>query len=270
MSSVELRQKVADWVKTQGYPLEMQTASALLKRGWHLHHSRTYEDPFTLKEREIDILAFDYHAENETTVPIIGNAVIECKWSNRDPWVLFMATTRAFTATGYLQSTPMTISAAAIVHDLSDDIISRLPLFSELKEGYQLIQARLNKTAEEAEATNNAHKALLQVTTAADYFAQEMSHKADPFSTIYVPVIVLDGALFQCSLDEEGDAKLEEIEMGSVLQLKAAGGATCVHVVRRSALDLFFGRLESTFVGIRKAYELLDSNEEVTPPMRSR
>ena len=51
----DLEKRVADWLKTQGYPLEMRVASALREVGFDVSQSEYYNDPDTQTSREIDV-----------------------------------------------------------------------------------------------------------------------------------------------------------------------------------------------------------------------
>ena len=72
MADPELLKRVEDWLRDQGYPLEMRTARVFRRRGWFLHHSRRYKDPTLGKEREIDVLAFYDDRETDPTLRIHG------------------------------------------------------------------------------------------------------------------------------------------------------------------------------------------------------
>jgi hypothetical protein len=76
-------EEVQKWLNTQGFSLEMRTASAFRKAGFEVQQSALYADEETGKFREIDVLALD--------PDIIGILnilfVIECKASSK-PWVL--------------------------------------------------------------------------------------------------------------------------------------------------------------------------------------
>jgi len=79
-----LTEKIIEWLKTTGFPLEMEAASAFRAAGFDVRQSATFPDPQSDKGREIDVLAQD--------PDIIGvieiSFVIECKSSSK-PWVVF-------------------------------------------------------------------------------------------------------------------------------------------------------------------------------------
>ena len=83
----DLTTKVAAWLETSGYSLEMRAARGLIAAGFDVVQSEYFQDSDTNKWRETDILA---HCETRGTSggrPIFS-LVVECK-SGKHPWVLF-------------------------------------------------------------------------------------------------------------------------------------------------------------------------------------
>ena len=78
-----LDNKVLEWIKKTGFPLEMQAASAFRAAGFEVRQSYTYPDPQSDKGREIDVLAQD----PDWIGVIEVSFVLECKASSK-PWVV--------------------------------------------------------------------------------------------------------------------------------------------------------------------------------------
>ena len=248
MEDSHFQKRVEDWLKEQGYPLELRTARTIRKRGWSLHHSRRYKDPVLGKEREIDILAFYDDRDENRAFRIHGQLVIECKWTTKKPWVLFTSEGRALTDLGIFVSTPMTDRALGTARGLNDDDISSFPLFANLDESYGIVQA-FSKDA----AVDAAHSAVHSAISAATSFARDMSASTS-HSIIYIPTVVIDGELFRCSLSEEAEVSVQPTDMGSLIYdstENAMVNATCIHVVRESALEKFIDRAAATFDALR-------------------
>lgn len=256
MEKSELQKSVEDWLREQGYPLEMRTARAFGRRGWFLHHSRRYTDPILGKEREIDVLAFyDDHREIDGKSQIHGHFVIECKWTTKKPWVLFASQQEALTPIGHFMSTPMTASAARIVKPLESKDVSSFPLFAGLEEGYAIVQA-FSKDA----AIDAAHAGVHAVISAADFFARQMS-EVSGHGIVFVPTLVLDGELFRCRLSEGGDVSVQPVDIACLLYHSAGNPrSTCVHVIRESSLETFIDRAERTFDALRAATERISGS----------
>ncbi len=238
MGKSDLQSKVEEWLKEQGYPLEMRTAQVFHRRGWFLHHSRRYKDPTSGKEREIDLLAFNDDKAN--TSQFHGHLVIECKWTPKKPWVLFTSTMPSLNPIGYFRSTAMTRTAARAVESLFLKDVSGYPLFSGHEEGYAIVQA-LSKS----QAVDAAYSAVQSAVNAADFFASNIIESTE-HAIVYVPTVILDGELFQCSLSEDKDISVSELDMGLLIH-HTSDLPRCVHIVRESALEEFIDRAETTF-----------------------
>jgi len=248
MENPELQMKVQDWLRQEGYPLEMRTARVFRQRRWFLHHARRYKDQTLGREREIDLLAFYDDKEKDPLSRIHGHLVVECKWTADKPWILFTSEQQALTPIGHFHSTPMTDTAARAVEQLESQDVSTFPLFDGLEEGYAIVQAFSN-----GEAEDEAFAAAGAVIRAADFFARDMS-ASTTHPIVYVPIIVLDGELFRCSLTESGDVSVTPSDFGCLVQHAAENpkiGTTCVHVIRESVLGMFIDRTETTFNSLR-------------------
>lgn len=235
--SDDLQTRVEQWLREQGYPLEMRVARGFQRRGWFLHQSRRYKDPILGKEREIDLLAF----YDDPDKRIHGHFVVECKWTPGKPWVLFAASPQTLTSIGYFRSTPMTIGAEAATESVYAEDVQGFPLFFGIEEGYGLVQA-FSKDA----AIDAAYSAVQTAVNAANFFASDL----EGHSIAYVPTVILDGALFRCSLAENGDVSVRQIDIGCVVH-QSPDFSRCVHIVRESALDEFIDRSEATFKSLR-------------------
>ncbi len=91
----DLKVKVADWLKKEGYPLEMKVADIFRRNGFGVDQSSYFIDPETGKMREMDVIAT---AIDKYTSNINISWVIECKSSKKYPWILF---TSKHAAEGY-------------------------------------------------------------------------------------------------------------------------------------------------------------------------
>lgn len=138
----------------------------------------------------------------------------------------------------------MTTAADRAMEGLVSETVSEFPLFSGLEESYGIVQAFSRDAAIDA-----AYSAVHAAVSAADFFASDMS-ETTKYSIVYVPTVVLDGELFRCSLTEDGDVSVRQIDMGWLLH-RTANDTRCVHIVCESALDKFIDRAEETFKCLR-------------------
>lgn len=72
-----LPERLAEWLSSQGYPLEMRVAAALKDAGFNTVLSNHYSDPETNTPREIDVVASKWAAIANVTVQV--TIVVECR-----------------------------------------------------------------------------------------------------------------------------------------------------------------------------------------------
>lgn len=218
--------KVREWLETRGFTLEMQTASAFRTAGFHVRQSSVYVDSKTAKAREIDVLAID--PDNLGILEI--RFIVECK-STKKPWVLLCSSD---TLTGYNR-----ISAFAAVSQKARDVfVRRLPGFLDKfpwlrKEG--LVGYSLRLALSNADA---AYTAAATLARACDTFVSGGDGKYSSVLRFGFPVIVIDGPLIRCSLEENGEVQLEEVDQGEFLFF-LGGFGTCIRVVTARNLATF-------------------------------
>src|SRR5260370_33584405 len=84
----ELPDKILDWLRGEGYPLEMRVASVFRSLGFRVDQGTYYQDPQSSDLREIDLVV-SIQDDRTTGILMRVNYVIECKSSRTAPWVLF-------------------------------------------------------------------------------------------------------------------------------------------------------------------------------------
>jgi len=207
-----------------------------------------YVDPKTAKGREIDVLAID--PDNLGVLEI--RFIVECK-STKKPWVLLCS---ADTLVGYNR-----ISAfAAVSKEVRDIFVHRLSGFLDKfpwlrKEGlvgYSLRQALSNADA--------AYAAAATLAKACGNFVSAGDGKYTSVLSFGFPVIVIDGPLMRCSLAENGEVRLEEVDQGEFLFFLGDFG-TCIRVVTARCLAAF--TLEAKQVADQLRAELKFAEEQV-------
>lgn len=219
---------VREWLETQGYSLEMQTASAFRAVGFEVRQSTYYTDPETQKPREIDVQVID-----RSMIGLIDvRFFVECK-SGGKPWVLFCS---ADTLKGYNRVFAFgAMSKRALdffVSVTKIQLLKKYPWFlkDEVVAGYSLRQAF-------SKEVDSAYAAAVSVAKASHnhvYDTKSNSHRLH----FAFPVIVVDTPLIRCSLDASGQVDLQEVEQGEFL----FGGhqlGTCIRIVTHGYLPTF-------------------------------
>lgn len=82
-----LEDRVLNWINKEGYPLEFETAKTFASYGFATSQGRYINDPKTRKPKEVDVVAQATHNIEKSFLRVCH--VVECKWTNDKPWVIF-------------------------------------------------------------------------------------------------------------------------------------------------------------------------------------
>lgn len=236
----DLRTKVLEWLNQQGYPLEMRVARELQTAGFgnNLTIGSFYEDLQTGKDREVDVIA--YHVQTGlrqgsiTSFALLVLLLVECKKSTK-PWIGFVVEDNPLNANemASVYHWPMTKVARDRVADhlmLNWDSIGAR-FFAPGPTAYGLAEARLGErrldekpvSNRSGTSSNRAFDALRQLLDAVEgrlKMAEDVESKTNQADhqrgTVCVPVIVLDGPLFECRLSG-GELSLTEVNRTTVV-----------------------------------------------------
>ena len=85
--SVNLHSKVIEWLNREGYPIEFAAASIFRRYKFRVFQGYYVRDIDSDAAREIDILASKTASSRDYLVRAYH--VVECKWSQDKPWVIF-------------------------------------------------------------------------------------------------------------------------------------------------------------------------------------
>ncbi|MFK5948598.1 MAG: hypothetical protein QM500_07500 [Methylococcales bacterium] len=237
-----LKTKLITWLSKEGYPLEMQVASAArkytgfdIRQGWH------YKDPESGNSREIDIICTASEPKGIAEI----NFVIECKASKK-PWVLFSSDDAASSfhrlrSFGlFSKEAHSAVAKSLFPSDLDDDDYSEAMSIPWLwKEGlvaYSVSQAfDGNKDAPYVASLSSVKAAIWLLSNS---LWQSAKHR--PYSVSF-PIIVTSSQLFECALDENGDQILNEINHGHLFFKQHINDftATCISIVNEKHIEVF-------------------------------
>jgi hypothetical protein len=220
-------EQIKTWLKEQGFPLEMQTATAFRRAGFEVTQANLFKDLDTGKSREIDVFA-----EHRDYVGVTQIAfVVECK-SSKKPWLL-LCDPEVLTGHNRVQS-------FAFVNQNALKAMLDAPVFDSLMEectwfrkdeltGYSLRTAFSDNDIA-YEAASSVAKASLAFVNSGKNYQQRVAF----------PVIVISSPLVRCQLDEEGNIQAEEITQGEVFfKYDLTNPWSCVRVVTLAALQEF-------------------------------
>jgi hypothetical protein len=191
-----------------------------LRQGWY------FNDPEENKPREIDLLA---HLESNSGHPIMLQVITECKRSEY-PFLVFQYPFQAINKPNPIIH-PSNSAGSTLLKKLVDmNEIDKLPIFAPTKIwGYDIKQVRVKTSRIEAQnfdsiGKDDAYEALMKVSKATysvkEYFQTKhppvRKNPGDTASYVVAfmafPLIVVDGPLFECHLNESQDIELNPIE----------------------------------------------------------
>ena len=208
----EVVRKVRKWLTEQGYPLEMSVAQTMRKSGFDVIQAEYYRDPEVDAPREIDVVA---------SVQTVGPGVlarvefvIECKTSRDKPWVLFSSSAfRVARPASVAQRTASGTGPKALFDLANRTEVQDLSIFSLGENiGYHVAQAF-------GQNTDKAYVGLMSAANAAKAAARRADQRSSTDRRLVFfefPVVVIDGILLHCVLEDDNDIRFRMISDGTV------------------------------------------------------
>lgn len=239
-----LKNKVLEWIKKTGFPLEMEAASAFRSAGFEVRQSFTYPDPQSEKGREIDVLAQDPDCMGVIEISF----VLECKASSK-PWVVL---TSEDALSNYNRFFAFAITSGAARTALIDKSVKEGHLETYLKRpsrgGYGFRQA-LGKN------DDVAYAAAIGALKACRGIAYDRTSSTIPRLAFAFPVIVVDSPLFECSIEGDGELHLQEVKESEFLfsaHIPDEVGC-CIKVIKNERLADFATQAKHLVDAIRRS-----------------
>lgn len=248
----DLVQNVSQWIKTQGYTLEMKVANAFERSGFGTTVSTWYTDYETKELREIDVIAENAYAVDtkfkKASRLFAVSWHISCKTSYEKPWVIFLSGNRAtafsFTSIATFSFKEFLMNKNDITH--WDDAFKDDPLLMPTKLGHGVAQAF--STADlPYQAMMTAIKSCVYAAQIPEYVVDSKTKKkVANFWSIAIPVVVVNTRLFECYIDREDCEHICEVEESCVIGRKIQFGKylawPLVHIITAAKIDDFAKR----------------------------
>jgi hypothetical protein len=220
-----LEEKILNDIEKTGFTVELKTVSALIDNDWQVEHGSTYEDYDENKSREIDVIASKTMYIEDISFRISFYLIIEVKKSSR-PWIIF-TTNRRFGTLGW-----------SILHRSNNSRITK-PLSGEgsgtfrdsvfgmkavTKNTPREYKFRVGKAFHELEKQpgekSKIFEAIMSASKAAYYHCEKYKEadeadfqpNKDTNLSIYLPVVVLDGLLYEVYNGYSGEIELHKQE----------------------------------------------------------
>jgi hypothetical protein len=238
----DLHAKVEDWLRTEGYPLEFATASAFRANGFNVLQAEYTRAEPRRPRREVDVVAHMSRRLNEATVRV--EFVIECKWSADKPWVLFSGGRGMTTAACAAQTIGSRLGEAVLWKEAGNPILDQIGLFTSDTHtafgGRQAFSKSADVVFDVLRAVTSNCRALAEEFDR-DVDHAILDHRLPEFAVVTLPVVVVEGRLFEASADSRS-LQLQEVERTRV-HFRGAETArfpiATVDMVTAAALDAF-------------------------------
>jgi hypothetical protein len=255
-SADDLKKMAEAWIRKTGFPLEMRTARALRHAGFP-ESSRwpSYLSESTGKFREIDIRTENGLHLGSPENEFVVNCVFECVYSADQPWVIFPHDNAEATIfaewDARLWTGASNFMGKAIAEYLDDegappDLVT-FP--SPFGYGIRQVSFRAGKskdrkvgdsTREEEEPWRDKVSQLIDASLA---ILATQNGPAD--RGLVLPILVLDGELFEARLREDGEIELQAGPGHASVLIERIGSepSVLVQVVTERALPAFASTL---------------------------
>jgi hypothetical protein len=202
---VELHNKVESWLKKQGYPLEFRTAHILHAVGFDCLQGYYVPDQASKASREIDILARllgDYSDRSYIAL----NFVVECKYSRDHPWVIFVSGSTGMAASAHIAQLTSSKLGKAIAYVLAGEpALAELELFSHrIRGGFGGCSSLRSDKQDQKDPFYSAIQSVAAKALLArneDDIENVTGDEFPSFGGVYMPMIVIDGKLFESWYD---------------------------------------------------------------------
>lgn len=234
----DLPTQVKKWVEEQGYSLEMKVAKKFQENGFTVSQFEHFVDQEAHSVRPVDVVVS--LAKNIGNCKIVTKLFIECKYSAKDkPWVIVVTSDKfdefSFFSRILKGQHPSNWSnietlqgriVAKIIQAIDNNL--GLDLFSIKNPGYVVAESLTNQKDHAYEAiiqisksveahdieSEKTYKQTLQVFEDADHISPPSN--IGLFFSIAIPVVVINGQLFESYLGRNNEVEVSEIHNGMV------------------------------------------------------
>jgi hypothetical protein len=252
----QLPRKVAQWLRTKGYPLEMRVANAFRAAGFSIIQSAYFGDPRTGKARELDVLAMKGWRSESIQWQLL--LLFECKVSKKKPWVMFSRELRVDDTEGELHyyRVPASRLGKQLILKLRrlNNARAALPLLAFTdRPGYGLQLANIGDDDENQledrrdpafdAATKIAHAAVLHADS-----VDTAEYDETPVGQIVLPIVIVEGLLFDAHLDAANELVVSSKAGGVLDWSNPVGGRppTWIRISTEDALPALVADAEVT------------------------
>jgi hypothetical protein len=200
--------RLSKWLEHGGYPLEMVVARKFRSRRFHVQQSEFFQDPLTGQSREIDVVAMRQRDIDGWLIRF--ELVVECKKTTDRPWVVFTDPSIGLASPARVVQRAASSAGKKYLYALRDNSnLQDLSLFEiPARPGYSIAAAF-------SSGEDRAFQAVSSVAAATRSLATSMNRTR--VAEVLFPVVVIDGYLFECFLDETQKPVVRETQNAVLL-----------------------------------------------------
>ena len=211
MKAMSLQNSVKEWLKKQGYPLELRVAAAFRGAGFDVVQSTYLKDIESDKFREVDVLAtMQYQVANGWWMHV--SFTIECKGAATDkPWLVFTSDQHDIDDLFWLNWFPkvgVDGMAGALLLNRRTELFPMVFFNKSDKIGHSVTEALSN-------GKDNAYCAIMKAIGSAQSLLTLSERRIKPRFRIVefaFPMVVTSAKLFGVHLDDSGEICLETVD----------------------------------------------------------
>ena len=246
----ELEKKVKNWILKNGYPFEMKVASLFKKSGFRVSQSVLYKDEDTNKLRELDVISYLNIVINN--VWFTFTFVIECKKSTDKPWVVFKNDNL---------HNPQLERYKPFATRNAEILLDKTKAFKNDKFELlfpNLFNSGFNLVTSLKESKDLAYSSTTSLLKACKYLIEKFNESTSVRAcNIYIPLIVIEGILYESFLDIEDKLKLIEVDNSSILNTKvfSEGNSNVISIVSSKNLENYIDAIKKNTMLFFETYK---------------
>lgn len=211
-STPDLHSKVKEWLSKEGYPIEFTVANDFRRHQFSVSQGYYVRDDDSDAEREVDVIA-DMTASSRNYFIRIAH-IVECKWSQDKPWVVFTSRDAQISRAACVAQTFGSLLGSTILWAIAgDESLHDMDMFSTPdRPGFNGRQAF-------SSGKDRFYSAMKSVTTLSALWMRKYEDLKRPrgelprAAFVAFPVIVVDGQLFEAYNDpNDNDIRLESVD----------------------------------------------------------
>ena len=281
---------VTDWVEKQGYSLEMRVARKFRDTNFEVSQFEHYIDQESQSVRPVDVVASNSRNMKESTVDL--KVFVECKYVGNDRAWVIITTPEKFDKYMYFSRVLRNNHPAnwKAIQTLQGSLVGKLLQFAEGKQefdfftgktaGYIVRQAFVEKhdyayeaiveIGKSVESHDSENEKIYKKTIEEFEHSLEKSENvhAPPnfglYLSIAIPMVVINGELYESSLADDGRIETQKIEHGIVLvpyrrresEFNVPVTLSSVAIVTEPYLDIYLKDMKVAFEGLSCEFNL--------------